>query len=119
MCAAGPRPFLITTLGRFELLNAIRLSAFRKLIDKKMAVADLHAAEKDLATGVLKIKACDWTAGHLEAERLSAAHTLRGGHRGMDTLHVATALILKATEFRSFDQNQRQLAVAEGLMVKP
>ena len=56
---------------------------------------------------------------HAEAERLTAEHTLTGGHRGMDTLHVATALILKASEFRSFDKNQRKLATAEGLVVKP
>lgn len=117
--AAGARPLAITTLGRFELCNAIRLSAFRKRIDKKMAAADLQAIGKDLASGVLAIKACDWTAVHAEAERLSAAHTLSGGHRGMDALRVATALILKAREFWSFDQNQRRLAAAEGLIVKP
>ena len=116
---AGSGPLPITTLGRFELFNAIRLSAFRKQIDKKMAAADLQAIAKDIASGVLEIKGCDWTAVHAEAERLSAAHTLTGGYRGMDTLHVATALILRATEFRSFDQNQRQLAAAEGLIVKP
>ena len=119
MSAAGSGPLPITTLGRFELFNAIRLSAFRKQIGEKMAMADLQAIEKDMASGVLEIIGCDWTAVHAEAERLSAAHTLKGGHRGMDMLHVATALILKATEFLSFDKNQLQLAAAEGLIVKP
>lgn len=119
MSTAGPEPLPITTLGRFELFNAIRLSAFRKEIDKKMAATDLQTIEKDIVSGVLEIKGCDWTAVHAEAERLSAEHTLTGGHRGMDTLHVATALILKASEFRSFDKNQRKLAAAEGLTVRP
>lgn len=117
--AAGPEPLSMTTLGRFELFNAIRLFAFRKQIDPKMAAAGLQTIEQDLASGVIVIARCDWTAVHAEAERLSAKHTLTGGHRGMDTLHVASALILKATEFRSFDANQRELAEAEGLSVKP
>lgn len=84
MASAGPG-LSITTLERLELCNAIRLSAFRKLIDRRMAAADLQTIGTDLASGVLKIKACDWTAVHVEAERLSAAHTLADGHRGMDT----------------------------------
>jgi predicted nucleic acid-binding protein len=119
MATASSGPLPITTLGRFELCNAIRLAAFRKDIDKKMAAEDLQMIEKDLSSGVLTITDCDWTAVHAEAERLSAAHTLTGGHRGMDTLHVATALILGASEFRSFDKNQRRLAAAEGLTVMP
>ena len=119
MSAVGPEPLSITTLGRFELFNAVRLSAFRKQIKEKMAAADLQAIEKDIASDVIQMKGCDWTAVHAEAERLSATHTLKGGHRGMDTLHVATALILEATEFRSFDKNQRARATAEGLIVKP
>ena len=119
LSTAGLGRLPITTLGRFELCNAIRLSAFRKQIELKMAAADLQAIGKDLASGVLEIKSCDWTAVHAEAERLSATYTLTGGCRGMDTLHVATALIFKAGEFWSFDQNQRQLAAKEGLLVQP
>jgi predicted nucleic acid-binding protein len=37
------------------------------------------------------------------------------GHRTMDILHVATALHTAAGKFISFDENQRKLAMAEGL----
>jgi predicted nucleic acid-binding protein len=37
----------------------------------------------------------------------------------VDVLHVATAKCLGATEFLSFDANQRLLAVAEGIAAKP
>ncbi len=37
----------------------------------------------------------------------------------MDVLHVAAALVSDASELLSFDQNQRQIAVFEGLSVSP
>lgn len=52
-----------------------------------------------------------------EAMRLSAAHTLAGGHRSFNIVHVAAAIVIKARHFLTFDQNQRRLAEAEGLVV--
>jgi hypothetical protein len=52
-----------------------------------------------------------------EANRLSAAHTLAGGHRSFDILHVAAALRLRAFTFLTFDGNQRKLAQKEDLVV--
>lgn len=49
------------------------------------------------------------------ATRLSATHTMNGGHCGFDILHVAAALVLGAALFLTFDDNQKKLAVAEGL----
>jgi hypothetical protein len=37
----------------------------------------------------------------------------------MDILHLAFALRLGATDFLSFDKNQRRMAQAEGLAVAP
>jgi predicted nucleic acid-binding protein len=54
-----------------------------------------------------------------EAARLSELHTLSGGHRSFDVLHVATARLLKATTFLSFDANQRKLATTGRLAVGP
>jgi hypothetical protein len=42
---------------------------------------------------------------------------LKGGHRGFDILHVASALVVEAECFLTFDDNQRKLAQAEGLNV--
>lgn len=80
------------------------------------ALADLQS---DLDSGVLQLVAADAAAVHREAERISAVHTMTGGHRTLDILPVATALVLEAEAFISFDANQRKLAAAEGLKVKP
>ena len=82
----------------------------------QQALADLEA---DLTSGVVTVFPVDWTEVHRVAERLSAAHTPAEGHRALDVLHVATALVLKAEVFLTFDANQRKLATAEGLKVKP
>lgn len=58
-----------------------------------------------------------WPQIHLAAERLSELLKDGGGHRCMDILHVATALELGAREFLTFDENQKRLAEAEGLVV--
>jgi hypothetical protein len=50
---------------------------------------------------------------------LSYLHTIIGGHRSFDILHVATARVLKATLFLSFDLNQRRLAGAARVPLGP
>jgi predicted nucleic acid-binding protein len=119
MAAAEGAPLPLTTLGRFELLNAIRLSVFRQQLDPQTAAVDLQTIEADIESGVLEVTPCDWPAIHAGAERLSAKHTAQRGHRSMDTLHVATAFTEGATNFLTFDRNQARLASAEGLTVKP
>jgi hypothetical protein len=44
---------------------------------------------------------------------------MSGGHRSFDILHVATARLLNATCFLSFDANQRKLATTLRLNVGP
>jgi predicted nucleic acid-binding protein len=119
MAAAGDTPLPLTMLGRFELFNAIRLSLFRKQLDSLEAAADLKAIQADIRGSVLLLVACDWAAVHSEAERLSAKHTGKRGHRSMDVLHVASALCLGAKDFLTFDQNQAKLGTAAGLTIKP
>jgi predicted nucleic acid-binding protein len=77
----------------------------------------LNDLQMDLNSGVLATVPVDWAAVHQRAEILSSAHTLSAGHRLADILHVATALHLGATEFLTFDANQKKLAEAEGLRV--
>jgi predicted nucleic acid-binding protein len=119
MATADDAALPLTTLGRFELLNAIRLSVFRQQLNRRVAAIDVLTIKADIESGVLEVTSCDWAAVHAEAERLSAKHTAEGGHRSMDILHVATALSLGASEFLSCDRNQARLASAEGLKVKP
>ena len=49
--------------------------------------------------------------------RLSSSDTLKRGLRWFDILHVASALKMTATHFIMIDVNQRELVVAEGLVV--
>ena len=87
---------------------------------QNIADAALDALQSDLENGVVLPISADWPDVHRQAETLSKRHTISGGHRAFkDPLHVATALHLEAREFLTFDANQRKLAVAEKLKVKP
>lgn len=112
-------PVTISALGRYELGNALRFAVFRKVISLADATASLAAFESDIKTGHLEIVPCDFGRVIAEAERLSALHTLAGGHRSFDILHVAAARVMKAKQFLSFDANQRKLAVISGLEIGP
>jgi predicted nucleic acid-binding protein len=71
--------------------------------------------ETDILEGRLIEKVCNLADVIADATRISAAHTLSGGHRCFDILHVAAARIIGATHFLTFDANQKRLAEAAGL----
>ena len=79
----------------------------------------LRQFEINLTSGVLEILAVDWGDVHSLAERISARRTMRGGHRTLDVLHVATAIHAGAGSFLTLDENQADLARAEGLEARP
>lgn len=54
-----------------------------------------------------------------KAENLSAQYACLVNCRTLDTLHVATALLLGFRDFVSLDRRQRSLAEHVGLRVKP
>lgn len=109
----------ITSLGEYELGNALRFAECRKAIAPGEAALFWAQFEADRASGRLLIHVCNLADVVDEGKRLSASYTLAGGHRGFDILHVATALIVKAQRFLTFDGNQKKLAKAEGLVVVP
>jgi len=111
-------PLTLSALNEFELGNALRFAEFRKGIDPGEAALCWAHFEADCAGGRLTISICNLADVVDEAKRLSATHTLCGGHRGFDILHVACALRIKATHFLTFDTNQKRLAQAEGLKVQ-
>ena len=122
---ALPDPLPVSSLLLYEFRQSVRFQAWLHARDKTKgypqadcdrALADLQT---DLDTGALMLVAAEWADVHGRAEALSKRHTAAGGHRSLDVLHVATALHLKAREFLTFDTNQRKLAAAEGLKVKP
>jgi len=120
-----PEALHVSGLLLYEFRQSVRFQVWLHGRDKSKgypqsdcdrALADLQT---DLDTGAVVVAAADWPEVHRLAEMLSKRHTASGGHRAFDTLHVATALHLGAREFLAFDANQRKLAAAEKLKVKP
>jgi predicted nucleic acid-binding protein len=115
----------VSGLLLYEFRQSVRFQVWLHARDKSKGypqadgdrvLADLQT---DLDTGALVVVTADWPDVHRLAETLSKRHTMTGGHRSFDVLHVATALHLGAREFLTFDTNQRKLAAAEKLKVKP
>ena len=117
--ATMKEPLPVGSLLRFEFANAVRCAAQRGALSTANATAALAAFDADLDAGRVVIPPVEWERVHAEAERLSNVHTWRDGQTSFDILHVATALTLGAKIFLTFDKNQRRLAEAEGLKVKP
>jgi predicted nucleic acid-binding protein len=114
-----PEELLLSPFHQYELLNAVRLSVFRGLRNAAAGETILAALEADLASGYFALPTCNLASVLIEARRLSASHTMTGGHRAFAILHVAAALHLGASEFLTFDTNQRKLATTAGLKPGP
>lgn len=110
-------PLTISTLNQYELGNALRFAEFRKSIASGDATRFEAQFEEDRESGRLRLQITNLAEVIKEANRISRSRTLTCGHRGFDILHVASALIIKATHFLTFDENQKRLAIAEGLLV--
>ncbi len=120
-----PESLYVTSLLLYEFRQSVRFQVWLHARNKSKgypqadcdrALADLQS---DLESGAVTLISADWADVHRRAEALSRRHTISGGHRALDMLHVATALHLGAREFLSFDANQRKLAAAAGLEVRP
>jgi predicted nucleic acid-binding protein len=114
-----PEELLLSPFHLYELPNAVRLGVFRGLRDAATGETILAAFEADLASGYFALPTCNLASVLIEARRLSASHTMTGGHRAFDILHVAAALHLGASEFLTFDTTQRKLATTAGLKPGP
>ena len=118
-----PEPLTVSSLLLYEFRQSVRLQAYlydqdnHKGFSWRLGAMLLKTLQADLAAGVLVVASVEWADVQNIAERLSSQYTLRGGHRALDILHVATALHLGANDFLTFDENQRALAIAEGLQV--
>jgi predicted nucleic acid-binding protein len=109
-------PLLFSGLGELELLNAFRLRLFRKEMSPAHARAGLGAFRDDLGNGIIAVRPMAEEI-YAQAEFLAAKWTARLGTRTLDILHVASAIILEAESFLTFDERQRKLASAAGLAV--
>jgi len=107
-----------TPFHRLEIRTALRLRVFRA----DSSVSELKTAfqhiDEDLFDGILQHTPLNWSDTLREAERLGEAHLAEIGARSGDLLHVASAVMLGAREFVTFDQRQLKLARRAGLKVK-
>jgi len=115
--AAKRLPVYLTPLLEHELRNALRLCVYRRQITAAQRELALHDLGNDKAAGVLHSVPLDWPKALKHAEALGRRHTEVLGARGMDILHVASALALKARCFVTFDERQHELAQRAGLDV--
>ena len=119
------QPIRVSSLIIFEFRQSARFQAFRFSKDrrhgfsKREAYQMLNVFQENIAAGCIELIPADWQEVHSIAERLSSQHTVSGGHRALDILHVATALQQKADQLFTFDTNQGALAKSAGLEVKP
>ena len=110
-------PITLSPYNPYELGNALRFAEFRQVIKPGESAMYWSQFESTIQRGRLFRQVCNLADVLDEATRLSSTHTLTGGHRGFDVLHVAAALVIGAGEFLTFDGNQKKLAEAEGLAV--
>lgn len=99
------------------MTNAFYLRLFRKEATSVQIRAAESLFQDDIENGIFEVGPLS-PAVFERSKRLSEKHTLRLGARTLDVLHVASALVLKADTFYTFDVKQGKLARAEGLLVR-
>jgi predicted nucleic acid-binding protein len=113
MTHRGALPF--TSLQRFEVFNAIRVSVHRGNATALRAANAISEIEKDLKDGNLFEAGLIWPEVLEVAEEIGAAHSATLGIRSLDLLHISAAVSFGADLFLTFDRRQRAGAEAAGL----
>jgi predicted nucleic acid-binding protein len=111
----GSRPIVwLTPLHRAEWMHAVTQHVFQRKMSAAQAQQVHRDLERDCAAGL-------WFEVELPelafdvCMDLARRHGARLGLRTLDSLHVASALQLKAERFWTFDERQAKLAEEEGL----
>lgn len=107
-----------TPFHRLETRTALRLRVFRAESTVSELKATFQRIDEDLVEGILVHTPLLWADALREAERIGDATLTQIGVRSGDLLHVASAVVLGAREFVTFDQRQAKLARRAGLKVK-
>ena len=113
------QPLPLIPLGFLELRNALHLAVFRKQISEATRAAAWRRVEFDIKSGIYVEAPIGQLDLHETAGQLVQKYTSPFGTRTLDLLHIAAAILLKAGQFLSFDERQRQAAKREGLKLRP
>jgi predicted nucleic acid-binding protein len=110
-------PLFLTPLLETEISNAFYLRIFRKESTENLMRSSSELFRKDVRAGVFEPKPLSAEVFQ-QAREIAMRSTAKLGVRTLDLLHVASAIVLEAETFYTFDQNQAKLAKSEGLVVK-
>jgi predicted nucleic acid-binding protein len=110
---------LLTNFSKSETQHAIRTLAFRKMITIGEMTQGLIHFERAQEEGVYELRLSTPDELFENAAHLSNRHALEFGVRYLDMLHIASALLLNAKRFLTFDARQAKLAKTVGLHIKP
>ena len=111
------RPFIwITPFHVAEWTHAIEQHLFRKEISRREADRLTHEFNQHCTQGIWREVAFPDRAWEV-CTQLANQYAAKLGVRTLDTLHVASALELKAERFWAFDQQQEKLAAVVGLKI--
>jgi predicted nucleic acid-binding protein len=109
------RPSLwMTPLHVAEWTHAVEQHVFRKSISRREADRLLQQFRQHRVQNLWREASVPDRAFEVCAQ-LAHQHAARLGVRTLDTLHVASAMELKAEHFWTFDARQSKLALAAGL----
>ena len=97
--------------------NGLRLKVFRGESNIKAGNATLLLMDEDFKMGVLVRPDLSWLDVFRLAETLSKDLSSTMGVRSLDLLHIASALILQAESFLTFDDRQHAVAKKAGLQM--
>jgi predicted nucleic acid-binding protein len=114
---AAPLPWLATAFTEFELENAIYQFQFRGQLMGSEAKTSIAAFRNDVRASLFSVKPFNAELLH-RASLISTRHTPSLGCRALDVLHVASAIVLGAEAFYTFDPRQAKVAAGEGLAVR-
>jgi predicted nucleic acid-binding protein len=106
-----PLPVIVTPFGELEFATALQLRLFRRELPAAKTRAAFAAFRDDIAAGILAMTPMSDEV-YAEARRLAQKWTKKVGTRTLDIIHVASALVLGAKIFHTFDERQRRLAKA-------
>jgi predicted nucleic acid-binding protein len=112
------RPFLwMTPLHVAEWTHAVEQHVFRKVISRSEADRLIELFTEHRAQRIWRETSLPDRTFEICAQ-LAQRYAARFGVRTLDTLHVASALELKAEQFWTFDDRQAKLALAVGLKTR-